>query len=489
MSLFKRTYTTRGLYIGKPEAEAENGGPIGKRQSFFEDFLDIDSQVKNGSFIISGRKGSGKSAYAGQLVAKARKDENLYCELVKRNDFDLEEAVQTLSKEEVKYEALFEWIILTRMVKLIIQSEIAKYHSLGRALEDFYHKNSGLVDIDQYVIAEVLSNQEVNFAPLKKSFGFFSRVFGTKSIKAPFYKMISPLREAVKDTLALPLFQNTQFYVLFDDLDVKFKLSREADRVMMMDLIRIVRRYNTEYFADIPATILVFIRDDIADRLGGVDCDKNKIFSSYGYDINWYDHDMAQKDENNVLLRQLINKRLRVAFTELNIPFDSTDPWKSFVLESENEYKSSFKYILDHTFYLPRDIITIFKDVGNKSLPLPLNHNDVNTLLKEYSKTKKSEIEDELFALYDEAQIKSIFNCLRDISSTWDPDYEQVLNIVQKNGLHAEDFQNMLDYSLVIPVDRKGHMYFNYREQKMSDDYGLYTFNTPKILSLYFKHF
>ena len=58
--------------------------------------------------------------------------------------------------------------------------------------------------------------------------------------------------------------------------------------------------------------------------------------------------------------------------------------------------KSSFKYVLDHTFYLPRDIVTIFNNVGQKDFRLPISQSNLKSLIKEYSMIKKKEIVDEL---------------------------------------------------------------------------------------------
>lgn len=53
--------TTKGLYLGNPEAEGENNPNQGLKE-FYEDYLQIDNAIAQGRFIIVGRKGVGKSA-------------------------------------------------------------------------------------------------------------------------------------------------------------------------------------------------------------------------------------------------------------------------------------------------------------------------------------------------------------------------------------------------------------------------------------------
>ena len=62
----KKDITTKDFYFGFPEAEGENK----KGQSltdYFEDYLDIISELDKGRFLFIGRKGVGKSAHCRML--------------------------------------------------------------------------------------------------------------------------------------------------------------------------------------------------------------------------------------------------------------------------------------------------------------------------------------------------------------------------------------------------------------------------------------
>lgn len=480
--------TTRGFYIGKPEAEAENiNGRYEGYSSLFKDFLNIEDSIKKGNFIISGRKGSGKTAYANWLVEQSKGSETLFCELFKGNELKLEEIIQSNNMPELQYEALFEWIILVRLVKMIIDSETGTYLNQYKALKEFYVKNAGHIEIDKYVIEEVLKNQEVNFAPLKQHFGFFSG-FKSKMVKAPFYQMITPLRGTVNQMLTMEIYSNRKFYVMFDDLDIGFSLNSQRDCKMLMNLVRVAKRYNTDYLVNTPAKVLLFVRDDISDKLEGTDCDVNKIFSSYQFCINWYEYDSYQRDLKNSLLRQFINRRIALAFTQKGYSYDKEDPWKSFVKEKEDGQRSVFRYVLDFTFYTPRDLISIFKDVGDKDLQLPLSIQDINTLIRKYSKVKKKEICDELLVLYDKEQIDAIFEVLCEIAreESGSLSYEELLEEFLKHELDEEDIRTLTEYSLLVPVDEHGYQYFVYRENRIQKDISSYSFSVPKVIKTYF---
>lgn len=57
----KLSNTTNGLYLGTPEAEGEIWAGLGLPE-FFEDYMHILGELLTEKFIITGRKGAGKSA-------------------------------------------------------------------------------------------------------------------------------------------------------------------------------------------------------------------------------------------------------------------------------------------------------------------------------------------------------------------------------------------------------------------------------------------
>lgn len=478
---------TSKIYLGDVEAEQEihvDGLGI---DTFFEDYAGIDNAIALGKFIICGRKGSGKSAFAVCKKRQASKKEQRFVNIIRKNEFALEKLVNGNEKDDHNYMVLFEWLILVRLVKMILDSEIGSERVQIKSLKKFYDRNSGYVNIDQYTIAEIVKGSEVNFAPLKSEFHGFKRMFSAKSVKAPFYKMINPLREAVVEVLRMQIFENASFLTVFDDLDIKFKLTSKVDKDMLMDLIRVAKQYNTDYLIGTSAKVILLLRDDISNRLEGHDGDVAKTFASCAHYLKWYEQD-HYGDGRNSLLRKLINRRLKLAFGKQGIKLNDKDPWKDFVVEKIND-KPSFKYVLDHTFYLPRDLVGIFKDIGRKNYSLPLGENEINELLQDFAISKKKEICDELVAMYDDNGIKKIIDALAEIDDGYDVSFDETMKIIQKHGLDLNDLKTLIDYSFIVPVDAEhDHFYFSYREKVPQNGLEHYTFRTPYILSLYFKN-
>lgn len=491
----KTSLTTNGFYIGTPEAEGENRSNEQNLVSFYEDYNDINQNIKEGKFIISGRKGTGKSAYVKYISDNSSEENSMYSSLIRPSDLNLETSIQNIPEDfGHRYEMIFEWVILIRFVAMILSTKEGYATKEVRALQSFQEKNRGLVDIDKFMTLERLNsgNIELNITPLKGTFGTtLNKTFNNKTVRAAFYILIPSLREIVCKILTFQCLETIDFFVMFDDLDVNFKLTNYEHKTKLMDLIRIAKKYNCEYLRNTKARVLVFIRDDIGKRLGGIDSDKNKIFGSYEYCINWYNHNDAKVDETNILLRQFINKRIGINFELWNIPYDKKDPWATFVNNTPCEAynnKSAFKYLLDFTFYRPRDLINIFNNIGNENFPIPLSPESIKALLRKYVRSNAEEIKDELTALFEPDMIESIFGVLKDISRTnAGASYQQVLDFMDNHSIEHKFFNTFIDYSLFCAKDRVGSRFYHvYREQYIQDNYEDYDYVLPKALYIYF---
>lgn len=483
--------TTKGVYLGVPEAEGE----IRQGQSlldFFEDYTGILQDIKNEKFIISGRKGSGKSAIVKYFRDNSSEDNELYTATVKNSDVVLEKAVQYIGDVgNDSYVYLYEWIILTKFVKMILETNDVRSTKEYNALLGFQKKNSGLLNVDDWktLNLERIDSRQINFSPFKSVFGTeLGRTLKSNNIKADFIAFIPALREIVMKMLRFEGLSRFNFIVMFDDLDINFKLTRIEDKKRILNLIRITRDYNTQFLLNTNSKIVIFVRDDVSDNLMGTEADKSKIFASYESRINWYDENEKEED---TLLRKFINKRIKLALKKLGIKCNENDAWKSLIDNTpckEYKDKTAFKYILDFTYYLPRDILMVFRDLEKKEFKIPMKPADVKCLLKEYVKKKKDEITDELVIQFDESSFntETLIEALRDLSDNSNNKMSDVLECLNNHGLNENLFSLLLDYNLLVPKDVNGKVYYKYRNQHWSGELSNYNFRLHKCLYCYY---
>ncbi len=466
--------STKGFYFGAPEAEAENVNGY-KLTDYFEDYLDILDNLSVGKFIFVGRKGVGKSAITKFIKDKSDSSDDSFATILRLSDFEIEKVIQESSIIENKETILFEWLILVSTVKLILKNNCGTYTKEFEKLQKFIDNNAGIVNIDKFQIEEGFNKTggEVSFGVLTHAFGgVIKKYFDVKVTKAPFYKLISPLKDIIKIILDYPINKESEFWLLFDDLDVNFNIYSENDKLKIMELIRISRIYNNEVFLNNRTKILIFIREDVRSKIIAEYPDSAKIFNSYEIPITWYKHDELLCDESKTAIKRMINKRIEINFKKRNIPF-GTDPWYSlFSNEISSQYsyarKSSFKYILDFTFYRPRDIITILNVVSDSAYSYPISQQDIKKILEKYINKNIDEIKSELSLLFTEIDKEKIFRELFKYASEAPiKTYNQILTKIRSLNFSISPelvIEYLISYSFFVPSTNTGDLLFSYRE-------------------------
>lgn len=218
--------TTKGFYFGKPEAEAEFSIEGQSLSDYFEDFLDVKRQISEGKFIITGRKGTGKSAIAQYFKNESQNKENdLYTSIISPHDIELDKVIQGLP--DVDISLIFEWNILTRLIKLIIDADRSDYAKHISDLKKFYNRNHGAINIANFRVDEISQKTEVGIDVLgSKLGGMMGKKFKEMRFsKAPFYDFIPALREILLEVLQYDVYKNCMFLLEFDELDIDFKIN------------------------------------------------------------------------------------------------------------------------------------------------------------------------------------------------------------------------------------------------------------------------
>lgn len=416
--------STKSMFIGIPEAEGEARFSSQIRLvDVFEDFLDIFEKFAGVNFLLTGRKGSGKTAVAEFILHNANKEANIFSTIIKASDLDLEKLVQIGQKKTDSSEEkfLFEWIILVTLANLMTENEAVKNLREYSYLKNFLDRNSGMVDIQSMKVEEVLEkkHRSLDIQPFKKLFKIvFGKDFEITRKKAFFYELIPGLKRVLFEILTSKDDFHNEYFIIFDDLDIGFRESDQSSVENLINLIRVAKDINLNFFGKIPNSgkVLILLRNDIKRILTETvegNADSAKIFSSYEIPISWYQHDRFKRDENLLPIKKFLNKRIKINFEKKGYEFDQRDPWRSFISSDVGDDKGSFKYLLDYTFYRPRDLILFFKPIDSMDFNIPIDKDDFTKLLSLYSKEISLEVQNELSAKFSQESITSIFSALR----------------------------------------------------------------------------
>jgi len=472
--------TTRNFFIGTPEAEGETtyNSKI-KLGEIFGDYLNVFPDLDSEKFIITGRKGAGKSAIAEYIFFSAANTPNAFCDFIKTRDLEFNKIVQ-IGKEQglsVEEKLLFEWLILTKLIKLFTEDQSVQKIKEFKDLSIFLKKNSGLVDIKSYEIAEIIRTKslEVNIEYFKRVFtSIFKKDVGIKEHKAPFYKILQPLQDVVIKLLKENVTSENEYNLIFDDLDIGFKESDKQSIDSVTNVIRVAKDYNIDFFGknNLKAKIIILLRDDLKRIIVKHNADTAKLFSSYEIPLVWYEHENFKSDENIVGLKKLINKRISVNFEKQNQTYSKTDPWSSLFKDDYQYNGSSFKYLIDFTFFRPRDLILLFKPLPKNAYKIPLTYNNSKTLVSAYVEELMLEIKNELSASFSETDISKIFRTLKTLKFKQPLIKAHILDEFKRVGLEYEPelaLSHLFDYSILGNYDNSDFgppkIYFRHRER------------------------
>ena len=469
------------IYIGAPEAEGESL-PTSKvhLRDVYEDLHNLYDELSNEKYILIGRKGCGKSAFAEYTYLSAIDHPNLFCSFVSQDNMSLERLVQ-LGKEhdsEHTKDHLFKWLIYTNIIKMFFENAAAAQADGYKLLQEFLKKNSGYIDINTGEIVELIKKHsfEINIEQFKRFFkGKFNTDVQIKESRAAFYKLIPHLEKVVVEVLTSKLnTENENSYALFfDDLDIDFDANNKNSTDTLIQLIRTSKHVNNTVFAKnhAAAKVVILIRDDVERLLSTQAADMSKIFSSYATRLSWYEDEYSGKaDENNLSIKKMINKRIANAFHQANLEIrNPSAPWESLI-DDDFSPKTSFKYICDHTLIRPRDLILFFKPLESGHYSIPLKKSDVNQLLGQYSAELVKELSNELSSFYTHIQIQNIFDALKEISSKYGCTYIEASEFIQSNCSNLQSdklLQELYDRSIIGGTNgTSGYAHFKHRTSK-----------------------
>ena len=200
-----------------------------------------------------------------------------------------------------------------------------------------------------------------------------------------------------------------KIYIFIDELELAFKQTKKYQRdvTLIRDLI-----FAIEYLSDINRThnfnvfLITAIRSEVYKNIISKGLEINKTIHDFGVTISW-----EQKGGNirNHPLLKMLEKRIHFSESKLGLE-PSPDIWETyFIPYIGNNKKEIQNYILDQTWYKPRDIIRLFTVIqrlhGNKNV---IDQECFDTARKSYAEESWIEFEEFLTVKYSDKEVEGI---------------------------------------------------------------------------------
>lgn len=344
--------------------------PIIFKEAFYDPDKKLDKLLNSWKYILSGRKGVGKSAFNARICYLSEHEEMIWAKSLLLNDFEY----STFSKASCegdtngtkKYYDAWNFLVLFQIYKYL-------YEDIGITEIDEFSKIVGLLSRMGFPIESTFKNVVASVSRLKlgANVGVFDAEyeveFGHKPISftermsAVVDKMIQVLRN---------VYLIKKFYLLIDGVDDILRIKKNQIEILS-SLIRSIDALNTRFLQDkIEIKLILFIRDDILNFVN--DPDMNKIKRDARINLSWND--------NTNGLKEIVELRLAINADK------NKERWYE-IFPKELKDKLSWDEVLTYTLYKPRDVLqflTICKDCYPQKSKLV--YSEVNNVLKLYSR-------------------------------------------------------------------------------------------------------
>lgn len=423
----------KDIYFGATDAKNELRDNDEESEQRFEkafllpEHVNVEAFKRGDKFIIYGMKGTGKTALLRYLEIMLKKEKDVRTAfLLFKSDFT-EERRKELNRNSVD-------IIAQNAIDKIEEKHdfegIWRYFFFQYIVSRCTPENNIFEQDENWKTLIRLSEQpkqkEHTFFPQIKKGNLTVSVPALLGVKAGIQLEVNkkPKDQSIKLSQFLlqmeELFSKVQvvsgrsLYIMLDELELENTSDKQykRDSCIIRDLIVTVAYINDlcKKFK-FPIRIIASVRLEVLISVSAIGKEINKIIEDFGTLISWH---QAGGDSRKHPLIQIIIKRLLsaegLAEKEENINAIRERYFPDKVVQK----KEVAQYILDNTWYRPRDIVRLFR-LAQEHAPNEnaFTHGVFDGIRKNYSLKSWTECMEEMKVRYDDTQlnaIKTIFN-------------------------------------------------------------------------------
>lgn len=250
-------------------------------------------------------------------------------------------------------------------------------------------------------------------------------------------------------------------YILVDELELSLKKNKDYQRdiTLIRDLIFAIESLNEiNRIHKYNVHIIAAIRNEVYKNIISKGMEINKVILDFGVTISW-----EQKGGNirNHPLLKMLEKRIHYSEKLAGLD-ESSDVWEKYFVSTIGDSKLSIEnYLLDQTWFKPRDIIRLFsiiqKKHGHKSF---FDQEVFDSVKKTYAEESWLEFEEVLTATYSDAEVEGIKKSLTGLSLPFElkdfqynieknKDFFEEVGILAKNKKAPQVLKDLYDIGVI----------------------------------------
>lgn len=388
----------KSIYFGESSASAE----FSKAKELFESgFIDINhiyEEINFGKYwLVLGSKGSGKSMIGRKMLADSDKMDHF----VRVEDADVSRLSGMINDSGgdnlASITSMWKIVLYSSLIELIREDQSVKFDA---EIIEFF----GLAE-KQGLISSTI-NSKLKFAKTNYSL--------SPEISVPFFKISvkndngkhkfdsASWEDSLRD-IVLSVRGRHDYRYIIDGLD-RVLNSERKNLLLISALIHAVEEVNYTLFEDSsPCKVILLCRSDLYLILEGNDLSKTR--QDWAKNIYWHRGE-ANRDSR---LFDVINARIKISYPHLKID----------AFFKKTYYNSDFyKYLLEHTRYVPRDLVVMMNYIKNEADSIPIHQTKLKDALTKYAREYfLREIRDELNIQFNTHEIDAIIAALRSVKS------------------------------------------------------------------------
>ena len=405
----KKNAEFKNIKFGDSDARTEmNYSPDLLIDGFLDENGYIDKLIKDRFYLVYGLKGSGKTAIASRLKLISNDDPSLMVEQysLERFNYSLFEGMGYNSSPESsshKHSRKMPEVQNLKACEIVLNTALLTMFSQDPNLRSkdgsfVFNVINGLkkwgiiASSDFSMIVNKMSKNNIIVDLKLLKFEHSSSTESTNAYDAAYDNLRNAIFDAVPSRKTL---------LVIDGID-SIVTEREVQNRVLSGLLHATSEINSSLRErGVNAKIILLCRKDLLDSLK--DPNKQKIIGDFGFELNWYDSGVDRDDIN---LIKLLNLRAKLSLDkDVNIFDDYLSPMV--------DRKKTYKFILDHTRHIPRDIVCLMNEIQKVYKNGDMNPSRYYNAVKTYSANYfYGEVQDELVGIMSDEEVQTIFKLI-----------------------------------------------------------------------------